>query len=202
MPWSGEYKINRRLAQELKAIREDKGLTQVDLTHLTGYSQSWISHIENRYREPSEDFIERFIMAVRPSLDQAEELLKLRGMRTWMAKKLLDVEKEGLRFEELPITVQTYSGGPRFGPLLSKLRKSKLQSREELTDCLQAEGFNIDQYDVTLYEEGKGVPSLSILLSMSACLELDEEEIDRLEIAYCFDRTIPALNFQIYMGRK
>jgi HTH-type transcriptional regulator, competence development regulator len=37
----------------VKAIREEKKITQVALSHATGFRQSWVSDVENGRRHPS-----------------------------------------------------------------------------------------------------------------------------------------------------
>jgi transcriptional regulator with XRE-family HTH domain len=41
------------LGRAVRAIREERGISQVELANSTGLTQSWISHIERGARNPS-----------------------------------------------------------------------------------------------------------------------------------------------------
>jgi transcriptional regulator with XRE-family HTH domain len=41
------------LGRAVRAIREERGLSQVQLAATTGFIQSWISHVERGARNPS-----------------------------------------------------------------------------------------------------------------------------------------------------
>jgi transcriptional regulator with XRE-family HTH domain len=44
---------NTALGRAVRAIREERGLSQVQLAEATGFIQSWISHLERGARNPS-----------------------------------------------------------------------------------------------------------------------------------------------------
>ncbi|MGH2878768.1 MAG: helix-turn-helix domain-containing protein [Solirubrobacteraceae bacterium] len=41
------------LGQAVRAIRDERGLSQVQLAEATGFIQAWISHVERGRRNPS-----------------------------------------------------------------------------------------------------------------------------------------------------
>lgn len=41
------------LGEAVRAIREERGLSQVQLAEATGFIQAWISHVERGRRNPS-----------------------------------------------------------------------------------------------------------------------------------------------------
>lgn len=41
------------LGRAVRAIREERGISQVELANSTGLTQSWISHVERGARNPS-----------------------------------------------------------------------------------------------------------------------------------------------------
>ena len=43
----------RALGRAVRAIREERGLSQVQLAEVTGFIQAWVSHIERGQRNPS-----------------------------------------------------------------------------------------------------------------------------------------------------
>lgn len=44
---------NAALGEAVRAIREERGIRQVELADKTGLTQSWISHVERGARNPS-----------------------------------------------------------------------------------------------------------------------------------------------------
>lgn len=51
-------------AERLKEVREKAGMTQKDLADRSGYSQTWLSFIENGTKHPSLENISRFSVAL------------------------------------------------------------------------------------------------------------------------------------------
>jgi transcriptional regulator with XRE-family HTH domain len=43
----------RALGEAVRAIREERGISQVQLAEATGFMQSWISNVEHGRRNPS-----------------------------------------------------------------------------------------------------------------------------------------------------
>lgn len=43
----------RALGQAVRAIRDERGLSQVQVAEATGFIQAWISHVEHGRRNPS-----------------------------------------------------------------------------------------------------------------------------------------------------
>lgn len=52
-PSSARLAANAALGRAVRAIREERGLSQVQLAEATGFIQSWISHLERGARNPS-----------------------------------------------------------------------------------------------------------------------------------------------------
>jgi transcriptional regulator with XRE-family HTH domain len=52
-PSPARSEANAALGRAVRAIREERGLSQVQLAEATGFIQSWISHLERGARNPS-----------------------------------------------------------------------------------------------------------------------------------------------------
>jgi transcriptional regulator with XRE-family HTH domain len=46
-------KISKKLGQNLKRIREEKGMTQGDICRATGFDRAYISRVENGEKNPT-----------------------------------------------------------------------------------------------------------------------------------------------------
>lgn len=59
----------RALGSAVRTIREERGLSQVQLAEATGFMQSWISNVERGRRNPSWSNVVRLAegLGVRPS---------------------------------------------------------------------------------------------------------------------------------------
>lgn len=61
--------------ENLKQIRNTKGLLQRDISDKYGISQSYYSQIENGYRNPSLDFAKKIALALNISLEDVDNAL-------------------------------------------------------------------------------------------------------------------------------
>jgi transcriptional regulator with XRE-family HTH domain len=59
-------------ADLLKDYRSDKGLSQVQLAALVGFSSQYICDLEKGYRSPSVNFVDRFTNAMEMSAGEAK----------------------------------------------------------------------------------------------------------------------------------
>jgi transcriptional regulator with XRE-family HTH domain len=50
---SERSEANVALGRAVRAVREERGISQVQLAEATGFIQSWISHLERGARNPS-----------------------------------------------------------------------------------------------------------------------------------------------------
>lgn len=66
-------KISKKLGQNLKRIREEKGMTQGDICRATGFDRGYISRVENGEKNPTLLNLEKIAKALGVKL---EELIK------------------------------------------------------------------------------------------------------------------------------
>ena len=78
----------KNFADQLKAARELRGLSQTDLAKLTGLQPSAISHFETGKRAPSFDNLKRLADALRVSIDYLLGRSDSPGASTPMAEKI------------------------------------------------------------------------------------------------------------------
>jgi transcriptional regulator with XRE-family HTH domain len=67
---SERSEANVALGQAVRAIREERGISQVQLAEATGFIQSWISHLERGARNPSWNNVVRLAEGLGVSLSE------------------------------------------------------------------------------------------------------------------------------------
>lgn len=100
---TAQYKSQSEFGRRLKALRQARGLTQVELAERIGGTQKMITHYENRVKFPPVDIIPKLAKALKVSTD---ELLGAKPFKDDELVRNKNLMRRFRKFGELPLRDQ------------------------------------------------------------------------------------------------